>query len=370
MPSPLRDVIANLGHFGEPEQEFNVPWTPGVTLQPIALKTDKMISFIVLRWRGRITSVNAHATTADAVRYLIQEIRLSGQHAVFGAQTPIRIRAKTNSDLNRIHRVTYAPGDTGAVYPNPTVMGATYDLEAVWTVPLFPWGIPLNSAPLYSIKGPDWAGNLFLEIDAGDSTAIGGAAAADDTFSAFGAAGGNPTLFVSVVRPNITVDLMNRISPAITFKSYRTLDAILGAAGVTFANQQILPLNIGKKMAAVHIQTGTLSATLSAGQRYYTAFSNAMVTRAFFSLDGKSVPNAPYSGSDQREFMNWLSGNPTLAGYLILSWIRQTGNADAAFPAETLTAARRFEIDGDVTAAATQGGELVQEEILGSPVVK
>ena len=59
------------------------------------------------------------------------------------------------------------------------------------------------------------------------------------------------------------------------------------------------------------------------------------------------------------------------AGYRMIDFISNTGNGPAnpktAFGSSQLTAARKFELDGDVTAAANQIAEVVQEMVLGAP---
>jgi hypothetical protein len=58
-------------------------------------------------------------------------------------------------------------------------------------------------------------------------------------------------------------------------------------------------------------------------------------------------------------------------GYKVIDYIATEGAADsnpkAAFPSSKLTAARKWELDGDVTAAANQIANVVQEMTLGTP---
>lgn len=397
MAQTQRQFAALLGRLGKPELEFSQPWQPATTIKsPAGLRTDKFITAIIMHWKGRIVIANAGPShlTVDSLGQLVQEVRLYGQHAVYGNIRPIVLRGGLIRMLNRIYRVNYQPrdqqntgntqnwGQTGTVYAIAGKDGfgdfrgvlsggagyaqpvGTYDLEVFWTLPLFPLPMSLNLAPMYSIKGPDWAGNLFLEVDCGDATCLGESVAniADVTFSAYGSGSGNPTLYVSVCRPNLTVATMNRLSPAITFKSYKYLDSVL--QGSNFTGQLITTLNIGKKMVGIHTESGTLFTTQSG--RAYSAYSDAMLTRLMVGLDGKDLVNIN-SGSDQQEWAEWLGCNTMPVGWNEYNFTRESGNPDSGFPAETLTAARRFEIDGDVSAAAGQGGVLIQEEILGSP---
>jgi len=375
MAQTQRQFAALLGRLGKPEAEFNQPWIAGTTVKsPAGLRTDKFIVGLVLHWNGRVTVSGGGiaALTVDSLGQLIQEIRLYGQHAVYGNIRPIVIRGGLVRALNRIFRFNYVPRDQASA-ANSAAWGAAgaaqaaghYDFDIFWTLPLFPQPMSLSLAPMYSLKGPDWAGNLFLEADCGDFSVLGGTGATV-AFSAYGSGAGNPTLYVSVMRPNIGVSTMNRLSPAISFKSYKLLDAIL--QGPTFSNNLITTLNIGKKMAMVMTECGVPFAGLSANMRAYASMSDAMLTRLMVGLDGKELVQIS-SGFDEQEWSQWLGGNIMPVGYNEYSFMRESGNPDSAFPAETLTAARRFEIDGDVSGANDQIGVLLQEEILGSPAL-
>lgn len=365
----LRALMGKLGRFSKPDQEQSVTWTAGTTIKlPSALKTDKFISAVILRWHGRIAIANANLANSivDPARNLIQQVRLYGTHVQFGSQRVIVGSAKMFDMVNRTYGINYAPGDVqSAPFATPIAVG-NYDCDIVWTIPVFPQPMRMHQVPLYSLKGPDWAGNLYLEMDTGDYTSIGGTVAANVNFHAYGAATGSPVVYVSVIRPLLTVPVMNEISPAICFRTSQYLDGV--AQAVNLSAQKIASLNIGKRMAAFTMLAGTLQAGTTAGQRAYSAFLNTIISRWFASLDGKPLVN-PYSGVDQNEWAGWLADASVPAGIMATNFIHENMNPDCAFPAETLTSARRFEVWGDLTAAATNGLELLQEEILGSPTV-
>lgn len=369
----LRSIQALLGRYSPPDQEYQVVFSPLSTLSsPTSIRTDKIISFLMFRFHGRITVGGAAFTPIpDALRYILQEIRVNGTHAQYGAQTPIRIRAKTVSDLNKVYRISYTPRDR--IFKNGSLVAAfdgaanaTYDVDIFWTIPTFVLPMGLNLATLYSLKGPDWAGNLFVQTDTADGSAFG-TTAGNITFSSYGSSSGSAQVLCSVVRPNISVDLMNRISPGVSFKSYLVEDSVV--QGSSFTNQPIvLQLNIGKKFTAVTSVSGVSQTGLSAGVRAYASFSDFIVTRQMVSLDGKNLVN-PYSGLDSQEYESWLGDLQLLTGYNVYNFMREAGNPDSGFPAETLTAARRFSLYGDVTAGANQLCEIVQDEVLGTPQV-
>jgi hypothetical protein len=367
--STARNVIGLLGRFGKANREYSVQFTPLTTLQsPGSIRTDKIISFLLIEFKGRITTgATAFTPLPDALRNLIQEIRIYGSHSVFGEQTPVKIRAYTQNLINKVYRFAYTPRDkilkAGASGTFDGAASTAYDVQVFWTVPLFPLPMSLSLAPLYSLKGPDWAGNLYVDLDTADGTALG-TTAANITFSAYGVTTGNPTVYVSTVHPKVTVDLMNSISPALPFRSYKLADAVV--QGSSFTDNKIVDLNIGKRTVSVHNVAGMLASGLSPSVRAYSSLSDGILTRMMVSLDGKELVT-PYDGITQQEEDSWLGGQVLQTGVYVYNFERETGNPDSAFPSETLTSARRFQLFGDVTAAAQQGDEVVQDEILGSP---
>jgi hypothetical protein len=361
-----------MGRYGKAEREFSATWAPLSTItSPSALKTDKFLSFLMIEFSGRLAiAVNNQVTISDtALDNLLQEIRIYGTHAQFGAQTPIRIRAKTQNDINNIYGIGFHPrnitlkGGVATVYDGTT---GNWDLKLFWIVPLFPLPMSLQLAPLYSLKGPDWAGNLFCDIDCGDGNAVGTAGAGTTyTWTAYASAQGTPTLYVSVIRPNLTVPLMNSLAPGIPFRSYKSVDSVVQAA--SFNLGKLTDLNIGKTVVSAHVLTGVLLAGLSPGTKAYVAgLSDNIVTSLLCSLDGKFLA-MPYDGLTQQNADSLLGGQVLKVGYNVYNFIREAGNPDSAFPAQTLTSARRFELDANVVAAANQGCEVVQDEILGAP---
>lgn len=371
----IRSVRALVGRFAKPDQEMSVNFTAATTLKfPNALRTDKFISALILHFRGRITVGTATFTAVpDALRYLLQEIRVYGTHAQWGPQVIIKMFAKTQNDLNKIYRPNYAPRDTGTnsaltLFNGGSVTAQSYDVDVMWTVPLFPMTLwrNLSLAPFYSVKGPDWAGNLYCDIDTGDGTAFGTLGTSTVAFHAYGSGSGNPIIYLSVVRPNMTVGLMNSISPSVCWRTRKVLDSV--AQGVNLTASQISILNIGKKFVGYQLQSGTLQTGSTTGVRSYASFSDAILTRQFPSIDGKPIVN-PYTGLDSQEWDGAVNGTQAPTGYQNYDFCEESLNPDSAFPAQTLTAARRFEVDGDLSAASNQGLELIQEELAGSPAL-
>jgi hypothetical protein len=368
-----RQVTALLGRYGKAEKEFSGSFAPLSTLtSPSSLKTDKFISFLLLEFYGRITiGVADYASLSDGdLINLFQEVRLYGTHAQFGSQTPIRIRAKTQQDLVGIYGLGYQAKNNYALggTPTATFTGVTgsWDVQFFCVIPCFPLPMSLQLAPVYSIKGPDWAGNLFLDIDFGDASDLGVPGTGTTVaFSQYGVDTGSPQVLVSEIRPNMTVALMNSLSPGIPFRSYKSVDAVV--QGPSFSMGELTTLNIGKVLVSSHVLTGVLLGALSSGTRaYVVGLSNGIVTNLFTSLDSKYLVTG-YDAATQQNMDSLLGGQILKTGYNVYNFVRETGNPDSGFPAQTLTSARRFELDANVTGAENQGCEVVQDEILGAP---
>jgi hypothetical protein len=367
-----RQVLQRLTRLQGPEQEQQVNFTPLSTIVlPSSLKTDKFIWGLQVRFHGRIaTGATGFTPLPNALWNLIQEFRVYGTHVKWGAQVPFRLRGATVRDYSQIFGYGFNPvslvtkaGVAGSSFDGTA--STNFDCDTVWTLIFPPGDIPLADQIVNgAIKGPDWPGDLHLAMDTCDGTCLG-TTAANITFSAYGSGSGSPQLSVSLIRPNMTVALMNAITPAICFKTYTDLASLLQAT--TFTGQKISDLNIGKGTTRVILKTGVLQTATSAGVTAFASLSNSIITRSFPALDGKPLKN-PYSNIEMREYGNFFYKANSPNGYQVLDWI-EGHSVLSAFPSQGLTTARRFEIDGDVTAAANQGGEKIQEELLGSPII-
>jgi hypothetical protein len=366
-----RQVLQRLTRLQGPEQEQTINFTAVSPLVlPSSVKTDKFIWGMQVRFHGRIAVGGTGFTPlTNALWNLIQEFRVYGTHAKYGAQVPFRQRGATVADYSRIFGQGFTPTATvlkgGVAGTFDGTASTNFDVDVIWTLIFPPGDIPLADQIVNgALKGPDWAGDLHLAMDTTDGTALG-TTAANITFTAYGSASGSPQLLVSLIRPNMTVALMNAISPAICFKTYITLDTLL--QGSSFSNQQIALLNIGKGTTRIILKSGTLQTSTTTGVAVFASLSNSIITLSAPFLDGKPLKN-PYSNLEMREYGNFFYKTDSPTGYQVLDWI-EGRNVLSAFPSQGLTAARRFEVDGSIVGASNQGGERIQEELLGSPVI-
>jgi hypothetical protein len=366
-----QQILQRLTRLQGPEQEQSVSYSPlSTTVLPSSLKTDRFIWGLLVTFVGRLSVTSGFTPLTNALWNLFQEFRVKGTHSVYGSQVLFRERGATCRDMGAIYgRGGYVPSawilKGGSVGPFDGTASTAFDVRVEFLLPFPVQGIPLPDQILWgAVKGPDWSGDLHLEWDGVDGTALG-STGANVAISAYGSNSGSAQVLVSTIRPAMTVALQNAISPALTFKSYRDLATVLQGATVT--GQKITDLNIGKNTARVILRTGTLQTSVSAGVVVMASLSDNIITRAYPALDGKQIKN-PYSNKETKEFENYCLGANQPAGYSVLDWI-EGGNIHSMFRSQSLTSSRRFEIDGDVTGASNQGGEEIQEEILGKPVI-
>jgi hypothetical protein len=368
-----RQVLQRLTRLQGPEIEQTMNFTPVSPLVlPNSIKTDKFIWGMLVRFHGRITTgVTGFAPLPNALWNLIQEFKVYGTHAKYGAQVPFRLRGASVRDYSQIFGNGFNPFATvlkAGVSGNFDGTASTnFDVDVEWLLIFPPGNLPLADQIVHgALKGPDWAGDLHLEMDTADGTALG-TTAANITFTAYGSGSGSPQLLVSTIRPNMTVALMNAISPAICFKSYVSLDTLLQGASNLSSAQQIALLNIGKGTTRIILKTGVLQTGVTTGVEAFASLSDSIITNAAPYLDGKPQKN-PYSNLDMKQYESFFMQADLPVGYNVLDFI-EGKNILSTYPSQGLTAARRFEVDGTWVGAANQGGERIQEELLGSPII-
>lgn len=365
-PQEIKKFLMQTGREQQTELDQPIQFAAASKLvTPSSLKTDRFISMVYLHWSGRIAQGATTFTLApDSVFNLINEVRLRGTHVRLSTFTPLRVRGAHMFRMLRQYRPNYSPSTYGVSTLGPT--GSTnYDIDFVLPIPLWPLGIPWHSAIQYSIKGPEWPGNLRLEIDTGDGTSLG-TTAANVTFSAKGGSTGSPVINVYTVRPLLSDEYMARITPAVPLISYDTADAV--AQGSNVSNGKILDLVTDRFLSSLNIFTGTLYTTLSSGLRAYTSYSDAIITNAFVSLDDHQIGNNQ-SNLVLKEHNAFLYGKNLDTGLQNLDYAFTSGNPDSAFQAAGLTAARRFQLKGNVTGGANQAIDTVEAGFVGAPIV-
>lgn len=357
---------------------------------PTSLRTDRKIRFLDLHMRGRETNSAAPGTfrtqtlLGTPLFSLIQQVTLRGQHLRYGAQTPIIMRGETMAEFMAIMNPNYVPRFSVSVNGGALTQGAalsntanaTNDFDFVLPIPLFPYDLSPSDQTFYSLHGPDWPGNLYIDLLTADVTALGVTLAQGGTnLTAFGSASGSATIDILSERPLVSKQLASQIRPGVTFRVQNFSQPTAAVStGSSSSGVKISDLTVGKDTTRIFAKAGTQQAATSAGVVAYSSLSDTIITRIFISLDNRQLrfQNAN-ADSVMQDYMGRMYGRSIPAGYKMIDFISGIGtgtaNPKAAFQSSQLTAARKFEIDGDVVVAGTNIAEIVQEMVLGRPAL-
>lgn len=384
----MNQMISRVTRDQGPEFEQTLAFTALTQVStPTSLRTDRKVRFFDFHMRGRLTNSGAPGTyrtqtlLGTPLYSLIQQFTLRGQHLRYGAQTPIFMRGETAAEFMAIMNPNWVPRFSVSVNGGAIVQGAalsnvaaaTNDFDFVLPIPMYPFDLSPTDQTFYSLHGPDWPGNLYFDVLFADQTALG-VTTAQATFSAFGSGAGSPTLDILSERPLVSKDLASKIRPAVTFRVHNFSQPTAAVTGVSGAGVKLADLTVGKDTTRIFVKAGTAQGGVSAGVTAYATVSDAIITRTFISLDNRQLrfQNAN-ADSTMQDYMGRMYGRNISVGYRMIDFISGIGtgtaNPKAAFQSSQLTAARKFEIDGDVTAAGGQLAEIVQEMILGRPAI-
>jgi len=356
---------------------------------PTSLRTDRKIKFIDLHFRGRLTNASTGPTLRTAptllatqVFSLIQQVTIRGVHLRYGNQAPIQMRGETIAEMAAMMLgANYVPffsvGQNGAAAviggALDTTASHTNDIEFVLPIPLFPYGLAAGDATLHCLHGPDWPGNLYVDILFADGSALA-TANPPATFTAYGSNSGTPTLDILTERPAPGKDLASKISPAVLFRTTNFSQPTAAVAGTSGSGVKLADLIVGKDTTRLWLKCGTQASGNSSGVVTYGSLLDSIVTRTFFSLDNRPLrfQNANDNAA-LKDYMGRSYYRTIPAGYTAVDFIqspaRGAGNSSAVFGSSQLTAARQFQMNGDVTAASNQIAEIIQEMLLGQPQV-
>jgi hypothetical protein len=400
----LRPLLARITRDQGPENEQTLAFAALTQVStPTSLRTDRKIKWLDFHMRGRFTNAAtgptlrtgplllnalfantgytapAAATNSNIIFSLIQQITVRGQHLKYGSQTLIQMRGEAIAEYLALMLPNYVPqysisANGGALLkfgPIDTTAAHTNDFDFVLPVPLYPPDISSADSVMYCVHGPDWPGNFYVDVLFADGSALA-TANPPTSFTAFGSATGSPSVQILSERPLLGKDYMSSIRGAITFRITFTSQpqAQVSTGGGT--GVKLSDLQVGKDTTRIFLKTGVQGTGESAGVIAYGSLSDTIVTQTVIALDSRNLRFQGTNGDPAlQDYMArmWYRWIP--AGYRMIDFISNTGmgpaNPKSAFGSSQLTAARKFELDGDTTAAANQIAEVVQEMLLGAP---
>jgi hypothetical protein len=377
-----------------PEVEQSLNWANTTQLStPTSLRTDRKVKFFTLHMRGRITNSAAPGTfragptlLGTPLFSLIQQVTIRGQHLRYGAQVPFQMRGEAIAEYMALTYPNYSPctsvsvngGALGKGTALSSAANATNDFDFVLPIPLFPPDIAAGDQPFYCLHGPDWPGNLYMDVQTADATALGVTLAQTvngSTVTAFGSAAGVGSIEINSERPLISKDFMSKIRPAVLFRTTNFQQPTAAVSGVSGSGLKLADLIVGKDTTRIFVKVGTQLAATTAGIVTFGSLSDTILTRTFFSMDNRNLRfHGPNGDSVMQDYVGRAYGRTIPAGYRMLDFISGTGSSSTAnpkssFSSSKLTSARKFEVDADVTAAANQIAEVTQEILLGRPAM-
>lgn len=387
----LRPLIARISRDQGPEYEQTLAFAALAQVStPTSLRTDRKIKWIDLHFRGRITNAATGPTlrtgpsilgtnNSNVLFSLFQQITVRGQHLKYGSQTLIQVRGESAAEFlalllpNYIPQYAVAPNGGALVKFGPlsTTAAQFNDVDLVLPIPMYPPDLSTSDATMYSVHGPDWPGNLFVDLLFADGTALA-TANPPTSFTAYGSASGNPSIDLLTERPLLGKDYMSAIRGAITYRIIYTNQPTNTVASAGGTGVKLSDLTVGKDTSRIFLKTGTQGTGESAGVVAFGSLSDLITTRTFFSLDARQLRFQNANGDPVlQDYMGRSYGRTIPAGYRMIDFISGTGTGPAnpkqAFGSSQLTAARKFELDADTVSGANQIAEVWQEMILGAP---
>lgn len=341
---------ASLGRFSGPEQHDlrNVSFTTPTTQSLLPFSLMRPIESITVEVRMRVTvTVGAYtAVGADAPQNIIQRFILRGNHTQFGSQVIWDISGASAFVYPRHFQTrggqVYISKASGALslqsQPGVPFTGsfdgtvATHDIIVVYHLPMAPiLGGRSQSAKrqqsAYWLYRRDWNDSLQLDIQTGDSSALGNSTGATVAFTAFQSASGTPSI-KTMVNYAVPGPFENASAPAIVIRNEQLLN------NVTAAGSQVRLSQLQKFITnAITLRAGTLETTLqTAGVFTMQSYSDLFLDKTQLLVDGKQIRRVD-SNIGERGYLDRMQDIDPMQGFFQLSFI-EANQALSAYRAD------------------------------------
>jgi hypothetical protein len=390
-----------LGYLGSlrtsgPEYFFTQALTtPGVTPSTFAipkfLAMVRPMGFMHFRWKGRIVIGVAAITniSPEAPQNIIQRLTVKGTHASLGNVTLYDGSGATlfamgrafgvrgNSVyINGVRQPEFQGGTTVAISGGgasgtgtAATFGATgtYDLEIFYTLPFFPYFVPDSQASLFLLNPAAWGQTINITLYTADQTAFGTQGTATFVFTSFGSGSGAPAVDIYTTFVQLG-DFRNSIQQGVVTRNVSPVSSVLTTAGTQV---RIIQLQ-NQRTTAVVLKTGTTLAGTTAGVLSFGTLSESITEQVTIQVDNKLLRNLQ-NNDMTKEFYGFREETVQPIGYLGIPFDDGTpsNNAFAGYRGDKLPPGAQFNLLGNIAnPAGTNTGEVVQEMILGEPVVQ
>jgi hypothetical protein len=335
---------------------------------------DKPLWGMLLECRYRVVTTGAVGViNAEGALNFIQKVRVVGTHKRFGTREIVNLRGATLYELEK----KYSFGMAAPLVSNLPAAGAafaasTYDVNFVIPCPFVPRGIPKLQQMMFLARNDEWA-TFDIYVTFGDITSIGSAAQTTATFSDY-LGGGSSRVRITVIR-SILGEARGLIQPAVFRRQFLPLTTVLTSA--SFTDAAIQDLDVGFKVCAYLIKTGTAVPGTTGGVLSFSALSDTIVTRPKIKLDNVVIKDAlsPLTARAYSLLEFGFGGSAGIApgapsgvdtGYVSMEFC-EGHDLNTAFRGDMLNRSNKLQFSGDVTSAANQQGEIVEEMLEGEP---
>lgn len=335
---------------------------------------DKPLWGMLLEARYRVITTGAVGNVvAEAAVNYIQRVRVVGTHKRFGTREIVNLRGASLYELER----KYSFGMASPLISNLPAAGAsfaaaTYDVNFVLPVPFVPRGIPKLQQMMFLVRNDEWA-TFDVYVTFGDITSIGVSPQTTAAFSDFGG-GGVPRVRITVIR-SILGEARGLIQPAVFRRQSLPLTTVLTSANLSDA--PIQDLDVGFKVCAYLVKTGTATTTATGGILSFSSLSDGIITRPKIKLDNVSIKDAlsPLTARGYALLEYGFGGTAGVApgaaagndtGYHTMEFC-EGHDLNTAFRGDMLNRSNKLQLAGDVVVAANQQGEIIEEMLEGEP---
>ena len=354
-------------------QNFNVPKNIPLN-QPLA--------YIHLQWAGRIV-IGAHnydSVYPESLLNLLQNFKLNGTHSTLGNITPfnmsganlfkIQVLANIRGNSIYINGVRLSDSTLSSGIPIATFGNTgTYDVIINWTIPVFPLGLPDGQAFLYLYNASAWNQTLQITIQSGDALNCFGVPDATPTtvvLTAYGAGTGTPQWNILTTYASLG-PYANSVAQAVKVLNDIAINSVLqsGATGIRLALLQ------NQKTTFVALKTGTNANVSGVPANVYATLSDFICEMTQVRVNNNPIRNMLIN-LVTKEFYGFRMNTIQPTGYLGIFFDdgNPTTNAWTAIQGQNFPGGAQFEVDSNVVgAAATNQGDVIQEYIIGEPVV-
>lgn len=375
----LRASASSVGRFQAPElffsQDISFASVNSLNIpRPLNLNRPIESMQIKLKFRVAITVGNMTSVSPEAPQTLLQSLILNGTHRQYGNLTPVRLSGATIFAWQRLFQATgndclindVRSADPGRPFTSSflgTTAGSPYDVELTYNVPFGPqMGIGQSTKrdlASYLLQPADWGDTLQLQLNFGDSSALGVVGPATVTFSAFGSGAGNPSLSI-FLNYSILGPFANALQTGVLVRQEQFF------TGFTAAGTALRVSQLQKQITSnLLVKSGT-SQTASAGVTNFATLSDRILDRTQILVDNKPVKNNQ-SNIGMKAYTGRMFNTVQPAGYFLLTFV-DGQNPQLSYRGDGLAGGSLYELFTDVlTSGGTQLLAMTQEMIYGGP---